>query len=103
MFLKSDINDKELLSNIYSFFSKFGFNDGDQILEGEELIAKELAYRLIDLINIVDYWKPVIIRTSNNPYCICFKDLRDDEISNFWDLSEIEKRKIEQRLTEIGY
>jgi hypothetical protein len=94
---------KELRSWIDDFLNKYGFGDGDHLLPEQEPIVEHLTQRLVDEIGIVDNrWKPWLICTSaHNPYFIGFENLETEEMMEYYQISEPDKQKIQQRLDEI--
>jgi hypothetical protein len=98
--LTKDSPIKEVMSYIYDFVSKYGFNDGSFILEEEEEIAEHLCHRLVEAIGVIENtWQPTISR--GHIFYLRFKNLQTGESVQYYDMHEREKRKLEKRFGEL--
>ena len=69
--LTKDSDLKEIGCHIHNFLNKFGFNDGNSILQEEEEIVEVLCQKIVDAFDIIDKkWKPCIIRSIHNPFYV---------------------------------
>ncbi|TSC54131.1 MAG: hypothetical protein LiPW30_757 [Parcubacteria group bacterium LiPW_30] len=104
-----DFQLRDLICYVYAFFSRAGFDDGDQILPEEEAIAHRAADKLCDAVGVINgEWQTLVINSSHNPYYICFTwlgktndDYKKGEIYSYYEMNERDKRKIEKREGEI--
>ncbi len=101
--LRKDSDIKDLRFCVFDFLHKYGFNDGDGILEEEVEIVEHLCHKLANAIGIVDNrWEPIVFASGpHNPYHIKFKDLQTGEIEDYYSMGERESRKLWKRIEEI--
>ena len=75
-------------SNIYTFFNKFGFSDGDDILEEERPYLLELLENVTKRIpKLGDFELSITTNMCHNPYYISFYNPSTDEWLRYDDLS----------------
>ncbi|MBW1700428.1 MAG: hypothetical protein JRH18_24265 [Deltaproteobacteria bacterium] len=101
--LRKDSDFYEISRYVYDFFSKYGFMDGDMLLDDEKEIVKHLCCRLTKAMGTINgRWEPHVMSTcTHNPYYIIFKDLQTNNYVSFYDMEEQHRRKIKERIEEI--
>ena len=100
--LTKDSEVKVLRPYVYDFLNRYGFNDGDGILDEEKKTVEHLCHKLAKELGLVESrWKPVVVSCSHNPYYISFEDMPTGKRASFFELGERERRKIEKRIDEI--
>ena len=102
--LSKDSDLKEIGFHINDFLSKYGFNDGNYILEEEEEIVEALCHKIADALVVIDNrWKPYILQTGHNPFYISFEDTETGELISYFDMEERDRRKIELKIHELFF
>ncbi|MBI5591203.1 MAG: hypothetical protein HY881_12045 [Deltaproteobacteria bacterium] len=102
--LTKDSDLKEIGFYIHDFLNKYGFNDGNYILEEEEEIVEVLCHKIADALDvIVNKWKPCILRTGHNPFYILFEDIETGELISYFDMEERDRRKIDLKIHELFF
>jgi hypothetical protein len=74
---------KEICSESYQLFSKFGYMDGDDLLPEEEPIVQNACNKLVDALGEIDGWFPIVVETcTHNPFYIIFESTKTKEYRN---------------------
>lgn len=78
--------------SVYDLLSRHGFMEGDALIPEEEpLVAKACAY-LADALGVVDCrWKAEVVCQ----HYVNFVDLTTKQTISFYDMAEIDRRKIQ--------
>ena len=102
--LTKDSDNKEIGFYINDFLNKYGFNDGNSILEEEKEIVEALCYKIADALGVIDNrWSPSILETGHNPFYISFEDTETGELISYFDMEERDRRKIELKIHELFF
>jgi len=95
---------KEICSEAYSLFNKYGYMDGDDLLPEEGEIVCYACEKLAEALGEIDGWQPIVVKTiTHNPFYIGFMNTKTktQEILDYWDLDVKVRRKIEKRIEEL--
>ena len=104
-----------LLSNYnsHNFFNKYGFMDGEEIIEGEKKILRELLNNIVKKApKFGRFYLSVISTASHNPYYIAFVDENEEKENQtslkpfrtshrLDDFSKIEQINIEKEMEPV--
>lgn len=87
---------------VYDYLSKYGFNDGEGVLEEEKPLCEQEALKLAGMLkkHLVD-WEPHVLMTGHNPYYVCFVNSSTGKYVTFYDMEEKQRRKIQKLLDTI--
>ncbi len=93
---------KEICSESYQLFNKWGYMDGSDLLPEEAPIVQYACNKLADSLGEIDDWRPKVVGTStHNPFYIYFENTKTKEQCDYWDLDVKVRRKIEKRMEEL--
>ena len=83
----------------HEYLNRYGFDDGDRILQEEKSICKLEAEKLANLLKgHVGILEPHVIETGHNPYYVSFYHPVKDKWICYHDMSEKDRRRLDQIL-----
>lgn len=78
--------------SVYDVLSRYGFMEGDSLIMEEKLLVEKLCTYLVKYLGIIDgRWQPEICGFRY----VAFKDLKTNEIIDFYNMREIDRRIID--------
>jgi hypothetical protein len=100
--LSKESSIKEICSECFQLFSKFGNMDGDDLLPEEASIVQNACNKLAGALGEIDDWLPKVVETcTHNPFYIYFENTKTGEQRDYWSLDVRTRRKIEKRIEEL--
>jgi len=98
---------KEHLSSIlnathfYNYFNKWGFQDGEDIIEDEKEILEELLTNIVKKISPFNNYSFCVVETGHNPYYIVIETTNSSTFLRLDDLPKLEQMYVEKKVMPI--
>ncbi|MBF0160223.1 MAG: hypothetical protein HQL58_11945 [Magnetococcales bacterium] len=87
----------------YQYLTKYGFDDGHDVLPEEESICCREAHKLADVLkeHLLE-WEPVVTETmGHNPYYVTFQHAYTGEYTSFYSMDTRDQRKISKLIDQL--
>lgn len=87
-------NEEYFTCSVYDLLNRHGFMEGHSLIPEEKPLVKKACDYLANSLGIIDQrWQPVI--SIKSQHYVTFRDMKEDCIVSFYDLSEVDRRKIQ--------